>query len=369
MVYHFVVYIFIMQVTLVSNEAQASRSKIDKLLSQQGLSLIGVVDLAGNLRDFSAFEQWLSKDMHAGMKFMTNYLDIRKNPNKIEPGMVQTVMFGWNYYQGDRVRSETPRIAQYARMKDYHKVMKARGLKVLESLQGECNSLSGRVTVDSAPIMERSLASKSQRGFIGKNTCFIHPDKGSFLLLGAIHLNSRLFTLDVEAKVNPEGRSEDGGCGTCKRCQVNCPTGALDQSYTLDANLCLSYWSIEHRGLVPKKFWPYFKDFWFGCDICQLVCPYNRQISLGENLPLRESLKNIDLYEVALMEQGTYEKIFGGTPMTRAKISGLRRNAILAMWASGDQRLKKVQDLCLADESCPEVVKGTVSQILMTCDT
>ena len=133
-----------------------------------------------------------------------------------------------------------------------------------------------------------------------------------------------------------------GGCGTCKRCQVHCPTDALSNDFELDANLCLSYWSIESRSTVPEKFWKWFDKFYFGCDICQLVCPYNR----GDIPHAKEEwvkLKNeLDLFEVATMDQKFYEQTFGGSPMTRAKIQGLRRNALIAMTVSGDSRLEKL---------------------------
>lgn len=345
------------------------KQSLEKLFTVHGMTLIGVVPLRGNDRDFFSYKQWLSQGKNAGMAFLERYLDIRERPETIEPGMVQTLVFGLKYFQGDKLRSGFPRVAQYARMSDYHKVMKKKGELIVNSLRENCPDLRARVTVDSAPILERSLAAKSSKGFIGKNTCYIHPDQGSFFLLGEVHLDHDLFSLDTPAQVDPANRGVEGGCGTCKRCQVNCPTGALDQEYQLDANLCLSYWSIEHRGLVPKKFWKWFKDYWFGCDICQLACPYNRGIPSAENLPLKENLRSLDLAEVAMMDQDYYEKTFGGSPMTRAKLAGLRRNAIIAMVSSEDERLDKVIRGCLEEESCPDLVIATIEQINSTCDT
>ena len=136
-------------------------------------------------------------------------------------------------------------------------------------------NFNSKIAVDSVPIFERAIAAKTEFGFIGKNTCYIHPKKGSFFLLGEIILDE-VIKQDSKLAVETTKRTDLGGCGSCKRCQVHCPTGALDKEYELDANLCLSYWSIESRGIIPEKFWPWFSKFYFGCDICQLVCPYNR---------------------------------------------------------------------------------------------
>jgi epoxyqueuosine reductase len=181
-------------------------------------------------------------------------------------------------------------------------------------------------------MFERAIASKTKGTFVGKNTCLIHKTKGSFLLLGE-WVSTLGFDIDRVESVDPESRTADGGCGTCKRCQVHCPTGALDEDYRLDARLCLSYWTIENRGTIPKKFWSGVSQYVYGCDICQNVCPYNR----GQ----QDSVKRLDgmraysfppLGKVVRMNQREYEGYFGGSPMTRAKKSGLSRNAMIAMY-------------------------------------
>ena len=129
---------------------------------------------------------------------------------------------------------------------------------------------------------------------------------------------------------------------------MHCPTGALDEDYRLDARKCLAYWSIEHRGPVPLEFWPYFKDFAFGCDICQNVCPKNRPVVAKHGRPELSAYQKLgatlDLEKVLGMNQKDYEELFGGTPLTRAKFVGLKRNAIIASVAMADTD-EKIQEL------------------------
>src|SRR5690606_35177168 len=157
-----------------------------------------------------------------------------------------------------------------------------------------------RALVDTAPILERAMAAKSGVGFIGKNTCYIHHELGSFMHLAELMLTIPV-QLDAAQNIDHQQRSRTGGGGSCQRCQTHCPTGALDHAYRLNASLCLAYWTIEHRGPVPTEFWPWFRHYWFGCDICQNVCPYNR----GSRPPLPPENIRLselpDLYTVATM--------------------------------------------------------------------
>jgi epoxyqueuosine reductase len=198
------------------------------------------------------------------------------------------------------------------------------------------------------------------RGFIGKNTCFIHPEYGSLMLIGEILLSHHLTLSDSASPVDPNQRTSEGGCGTCRRCQVNCPTGALDTAYKLDARKCLAYWTIEHRGTIPFEFWPHLPTYIFGCDLCQLACPYNRK-AIPTSEPTRPDLINPDLFDLATMSQSRYEAWMGGTPLTRAKREGLRRNALIAMAVTKDERLAEA---CAGvKEEDAEVLHRTLEQI------
>lgn len=343
---------------------QEIRDFIGEFSESQGISFLGAVSL-DRQSDISFFKKWLDDNKHADMNFLENYLDLRSDPRKLFESAKTAFVFGMPYYLGDKHSKKaypSPRIAQYARLKDYHKQLKKILEKLVLEIEGKLSlKFRYQVTVDSAPVLERALAAKTEMGFIGKNTCYIHPSKGSFYLLGELIVDLD-FISDRKVKVDNTKRTAIGGCGSCKRCQIHCPTNALSKDYQLDANLCLSYWSIESRGTIPEKYWKWFEFYYFGCDICQLVCPYNR----GElQMPKDEWIRiktEIDLFDVATMNQIFYEQTFGGSPMTRAKIHGLRRNALIALLMKKDSRLHTA--LGLITEKDHKVLKDTKIQII-----
>lgn len=338
------------------------RDELHQLCSEQGLVLLGLVEL-GPEPSFPAFEHWLAEGQHAGMEFLQNNKHLRQDPRGLLNDAVQALVFALPYFQGDKLqaaRRGVYRVAQYARLRDYHKSMKKKASVILEKLQAHTSGLEGRVTIDSAPLLERALAARTSQGFIGKNTCYIHPEQGSLMLIGEILLTKRVSLSDSSSEVDPALRTDQGGCGTCTRCQVNCPTGALDVAYKLDARKCLAYWTIEHRGPIPFEFWPWLPTYIFGCDLCQLACPYNRKASLTSEA-VRHDLINPDLLDLATMSQQRYESWLGGTPLTRAKREGLRRNALIALAVTRDDRLQKASESIVEEDGA--VLQETLKQI------
>ena len=340
-----------------------SRSFLQQLAKKHKLELLGIVAL-GKEPEFTRFEKWLEDGFHADMDFMARNRSCREDPRTLQAGAKTALIFAYQYYQGDQIQrgkqQNSARVAQYARLRDYHKFLRRHCSEFWNELQKHYQDLgSMRVTVDSAPLLERALASRTAAGFIGKNTLYIHPNKGSYLLLGEI-LTDSIFPPDTPGSVDPKRRNPEGGCGSCKRCQVNCPTGALDEAYRLDAKKCLAYYTIEHRGTIPVAFWSGLKHYFFGCDICQLVCPYNR----GQKAVKSEHLKIIGLpplNKIALMNQQEYEEWFGGTPMTRAKKDGLRRNALISMVVQGHEALEKT--LAELEDDASPLIKATLDQV------
>ena len=355
-------------------QLSAMNKELSARAASHGLVFLGVEAL-GTEPDFPRFQAWLARGDHAGMGYLERNSALRAEPSQLMPGSKVALLIGLNYYLGDRtptargtVSGVAPRIAQYARLRDYHKIMWQKGDALLADLwQLFGREGQGRVVVDSAPILERALAARGGSGFIGKNTCFIHPTRGSFLLLAEIlvDLPPEAFGLGVTPNPSPvasEERTAAGGCGTCKRCQVHCPTGALDEAYRLDARKCLAYWTIEHRGTIPETFWPWMRLYFFGCDICQLVCPYNRKATVDVTEDVLKLAGVTSLFAVATMDQAGYERMFGGTPMTRAKREGLMRNALIAMTVTSDPELERAIAIC-EDASEPAVVHATIAQI------
>lgn len=342
-----------------------SRSYIESLAGQQGLLLLGVVDL-GEEKSFPRFTSWLDQEKHADMKYLENHLPLRQNPQGLLEDARSGLIFAKQYSHGDRydpgLRRGKFKIAQYARMKDYHRTLK----RSIDQIAGELrpklpDGTQFRSTVDSAPLLERALAARTHKGFIGKNTLYIHPGHGSLLLLGELLTTAQLKP-DQPSRVSPATRDpETGGCGSCKRCQVMCPTGALDEAWSLDARKCLSYLTIEHRGTIPVIYWKWLEHYIFGCDICQLVCPWNRNSAFTLSDSEKRFTNVIPLPDIVKMSQSEYELWFGGTPVTRAKISGLKRNALIGMVVSDHPELPE----CLAharQEQLPLILE-TIGQI------
>ncbi|MEZ4743059.1 MAG: tRNA epoxyqueuosine(34) reductase QueG [Bdellovibrionota bacterium] len=336
-------------------------AKFKIFCEEDNLKYIGLVSLQSE-PDYRRFNDWLAAGKHAGMGYLENHSHCREDPRNLHPEVKSALVVALNYNQGDKrfTGKAFPRVAQYARIRDYHKILKKRLISVLEKLKVDMDlSFNYRVITDSAPIMERALAARIGKGFIGKNTCYIDSQEGSWLLLAEALLTLK-FEIPKRSVVLQNKRTSQGGCGSCTRCQIYCPTGALSQDYQLDARKCFAYYSIEHRGVIPEEFWHVFKYYWFGCDICQLVCPYNRKASIESSLPFRID-DGIDLFEVAIMDQIFYEKTFGGSPMTRAKKEGLQRNALISLFVNADKRLGKAIELIKPNAT--DVLYATIEQI------
>ena len=177
--------------------------------------------------------------------------------------------------------------------------------------------------MDTGPVLERELAARAGLGAVGKNTMLLHPEAGSWFLLGELFLSLEL------APDNPLADL----CGSCTRCLDACPTGALPEPYRLDSNLCISYWTIEHRGALPPAVRERMGSWVFGCDVCQIVCPWNEapEAASHSELEIPPERAELDLAGLLLLGRDEYVERFRGSPMKRAKLEGLQRNAAVAM--------------------------------------
>lgn len=313
----------------MADKAARSEARIEDAVVSTGLVFLGLIKLSP-LAEYTHFRTWLRRGQHAGMSYLERNHASRHDPQQLGDGYRSAIIVGLLYGGGDRLRTKTPRVAQYARIKDYHKVIKKKAQQVVDVL-----SLSNtKILVDTAPLLERALAVRGGKGFIGKNTCFISAEHGSYILLGEIFTDLEP-PAQSQPRIDSRQRSPAGGCGSCRRCQVHCPTGALDEEYRLDANKCLSFHTIENRGKIPQKFKKFLGNYFYGCDICQIVCPWNRSHKKNVDPDLEIDIPPLE--KIATMSQSEYEKYFGGTAMTRAKRCGLMRNAEIALAQKPDQ--------------------------------
>jgi epoxyqueuosine reductase len=237
-------------------------------------------------------------------------------------------------------------ISRYAwGREDYHQAVMRRLRLVENKLRvavTEATALETRCYVDTGPVVERVYAKYAGIGWIGKNTCILNQKLGSWLFLGVI-----LTSVELDPDLPVPDR-----CGTCTRCIDACPTDAFIGPYQLDASKCISYLTIEKRGAIPEEMREGIGRHVFGCDICQDVCPWNRKApatSAGEFEP-REELLNPPLEWLAQMTAEEFREKFRGSPVSRAKRSGIRRNAVIAMGNSGDRRFSPVLEVLERDD-------------------
>ncbi len=263
------------------------------------------------------FRDWIQSGMHAGMKWMENNTDRRLNPTQSLNGAQSIIMLCLPYHDRSEQPDSAPKIARYARGRDYHKVMTPL-LKQLCDYISQSGHWKTWYCVDTAPILERDWGEASGVGWIGKNGLLIDKEIGSWFFLGGI-VTDRFYSATS---------SVSDHCGTCTRCIDACPTDAIVKPRTIDARKCISYWTIEHKGELPQE--SQLHGWLFGCDICQEVCPWNNRPARVQH-PVLEDLKPRrapeTAEEVMKMTHDEYHKYFAGTPLTRAGFDGLKRNA------------------------------------------
>lgn len=280
-----------------------------------------------------AYQAWLERGDQAGMEWLSRQLERRFDPRRIFPGARTAIVVALQYAplegQDEATGDLWPRVARYARGRDYHKVME-RGLRELARRLGELvPGATCRWYVDHGPVLERELAARAGLGWVGKHGLLLSRELGSWFLLG------ELFT-DLDLAPDPPLADL---CGSCTRCLDACPTGALPEPYRLDARRCISNWTIEHRGPIPEAMRERLAGWVFGCDICQEVCPWNaarREPVEHPELELPARRRELDLVGLLRLRADEFMERFAGSAMTRPKLAGLQRNAALAMAERGE---------------------------------
>lgn len=293
-----------------------------------GFDLAGVCS-AAKPASWPYYAEWIKKGSHGSMSYLETSLDLRSDPARLLEGVRSIVAVGINYHQSNPAVQGEPRVAQYALGRDYHRTVRAKLRKLQTALQDLLPAAEFRVCVDSAPILEREFAHRAGLGWFGKNTCLIDSKRGSWFLIGLL-----LTTADLEST-----GEATGGCGTCRLCIDACPTGAIVQSegrWQVDARRCLSYHTIENRGEIPADIEPKLGEWTFGCDVCQEVCPFN-QPRASQPLRARSTVEPDflakrqwpNLIQLTQMGEAEWDKLTRGSPVRRAGLRGLKRNAAI----------------------------------------
>jgi epoxyqueuosine reductase len=300
------------------------RDRIRLAASEVGFVKAGFASLAP-LPHGDALQRWIEAGMAAEMGFLYRSAALRTDPARLMPGARSAIVVLASYASPSASSSEGDRrcglVARYARGRDYHLVLRQR----LELLAQRIASLVGRppvyrIVVDTAPLLERELATAAGLGFIGKSTLLIGAGLGSYTVIGTLLVDLAL----------PGDEPTAGGCGRCSLCLDACPTGALVAPYLLDARRCLAYLTIEHRGDIAPPLRDRLAPWVFGCDVCQQVCPHNaapRALADAELAP--PDAGGLELLSLLRLRSGEHRRLVAGRALRRASRPMLRRNAAL----------------------------------------
>ncbi len=241
---------------------QQLANNIKHWAAELGFSHVGITDT--NLSHHkNYFQSWLKNNFYGDMNYMQDNQEKRLHPEKLLPETLRVISVSMNYYS----ENKNSAISQHAKGKDYHKLIRKRLQKLANKISETTGPIIYRAFTDSAPVLEKALAEKAGIGWIGKNTTLINEQHGSWCFLGELFINLPL----------PVDEPSKNQCGDCQKCLDACPTNALIAPFTLDARKCISYITIEHKNSIPENLQSLIGKQIFGCDICQKVCPWNKE--------------------------------------------------------------------------------------------
>ena len=300
-----------------------------------GFDIVGIAP-ATRVPHAEAYIAWVEAGYAGDMSYMAREPARRQDPRFLLPEARSVVVVAVSYFTADPPVAlwndpARGRIARYAWGWDYHDALMPRLRQLAAWLQQHCDDpVSWRAYVDTGPLLERDLALLAGLGFIGKNTCLIHPQWGSYLFLGELLVSIELaYDSPITA----------GTCGRCTRCLDACPTGALVAPYRLDSRKCISYLTIELRDAIPEALRAPMGNWIFGCDVCQSVCPWTRRFARPgrqDFLSFEPARCTPSLLELLSMDETQFRTRFGRTPVRRSKWYGLLRNVAVALGNWGD---------------------------------
>lgn len=293
---------------------------IKQTAAKLGFDFCGIAKAVVLDEDARRLETWLHRNHHGSMQYMERHFDLRIDPSKLVPGAKSVITVLKNYFPSNEQSANTPRISKYAWGKDYHEVIRTQLKQFLDELRQAYGDIQGRGFVDSAPVLERSWATRSGAGWIGRNGNLITKNSGSFFFIATLIVDIELPYDDPFAK---------DYCGTCRKCIDACPTDAILDNKTIDGSKCISYFTIELKdALIPSEMKGRFDNWMFGCDTCQDVCPWNR-FSKPHHKPgfaPIPAILNLSTKEWESLTEDGFRQIFRHSPLKRSKYNGIQRN-------------------------------------------
>jgi epoxyqueuosine reductase len=321
-----------------------------------GFSLYGFTGIQSP-QYFPIFKEWISAGLHGEMSYLSRQDTVNKrlNPQLLFPEAKSILVLAYPYPSGrvlqnkTNLNAHTGRIASYAWQPDYHQWLIHKLNILMENVQAKTKSaIKYKCFTDSAPILERELAMRAGLGWIGRNSCLLSTQHGSFFLLGEIFMDLEVPALDLPS---PDY------CGTCMRCIEACPTSCILPNRTLDSRKCISYLTIESKQAIPMELRPSMGDWVFGCDICQTVCPWNQRgvKTSGTTGNATDFLTYTNLIDGIQLTEADFAQIFQDSPLLRSKRKGLLRNIAVALGNQPDADLLPLYQKILESESEPIV--------------
>ena len=308
----------------VAAPARRLSERIKGRARELGFQEVGIVPAAPLEEEHARLEEWLRRGYHGEMAWMARDPARRTDPRELLPGARSVVVVALNYYTPHEHDARDPsvgKISRYAWGDDYHDVLGEKLRALLAWVQAESPGARGKVCVDAQPAMDKAWAARAGLGWVGKHSNLITRRYGSWVFLGEL-------VLDLE--LDCDTRREEDRCGTCTLCLDSCPTGAIVEPYVVDSRRCISYATIELRGdELPAEVAPNLSGWLYGCDICQDVCPWNRfeQPTAEPRFEPRAGETSAPLGVVLELTPDSFAARFRRSPVKRAKLAGLQRNA------------------------------------------
>lgn len=343
----------------------SSDSKIDyKLLAQNikawgkalGFQAIGITNI--DLRAHEAhLKNWVASEYHGNMDYMAENLEKRIQPDQLVPETVRIISVRMNYlppaanFAKSLKQPSQAYVSRYAVGRDYHKVLRSRLKKLGQKIQAIVPETQFRPFVDSAPVLEHAIAEKSGIGWTGKHSLTLSKEDGSWFFLGELFVN---LPLPVDSPIEEQ-------CGACVACLKICPTGAIVEPYIVDGRKCISYLTIENKGVIPIEFREAIGNRIYGCDDCQLICPWNRFAKVTEENDFfaRQKLNDVELLTLFRWDETTFLKYTEGSAIRRIGYERWQRNIAVAL-GNADYNAEIVETLQNTRETTTDLVKSHI---------
>lgn len=349
--------------SLSSNETHSTLQTIEKIVLGAGFDRFGIAELTKPL-SIEFYENWLQNGYHGEMSYLERHLPDKKEPQRLLKKARSAIVVTKNYVPHPASLDPFPigaslGVAAYAKGRDYHHFLASQLKMLITELRVLFPNEEFVSFTDSGPVLERDLAHRAGLGWVGKNTCLIDRSHGSLFFIAEIYSTVSLPTAKT--------LSTDF-CGTCTRCLDACPTGALKEPRKLDARLCISYLTIESRQTPPLELRAKIGNWFFGCDICQTVCPWNKKVfgkeTLDQLAPQTSKEELIeDLRFILRSGNRALERAFQGTPLLRSGGIGLKRNALIVAGNRGASELKNEISEFLNHPKLGEIALWALAQI------